>query len=101
MAAELHASFDPQASVLPHPLIAGEDWVFAGGGAGWERLKTEECCTIGEVTVGFVGGGAEEAEKSKRSLNPELEFVAAAVGVTPGAESNAPNPLDELNPRVG
>ena len=40
-------------------------------------------------------------EKSKRSPRPELAVLERGAGETPGAESKAPKPLEELNPRVG
>ncbi len=100
MEVELHASFDPHASALFHPLMAG-----AGGwglGAGCERLKTEEVCGVGEAMAcfGAVDGGVG-AEKSKRSPNPELAGFEIGSWLIPGAESNAPNPLDELSPLEG
>lgn len=100
----LHASFEPQASVLPQPvLIAGAGGCGFGADAGWERLKTDDGAIVGEATVCFGGttGGGEE--KSNKSAIPELEFVAfdKGAGDIPGAESKAPNPLEELNPRDG
>jgi hypothetical protein len=50
------ASFDPHAS-LAHPLIVaagGAGWDF-GGGAGCERLKTDDCDAVGDATVCFGG----------------------------------------------
>lgn len=38
-------------------------------------------------------------EKSNRSPNAELAFVDCGAGDCPGAESNAPKPLEELNAR--
>jgi hypothetical protein len=99
---EFHASFDPQASSFPQPPpIAGIGAGTAGfGGAeGCERLKTD-CCGGGETTEGLGGaGGAAGVEKSNRSPNPELEDTAGAA--EEGAESNAPNPLEELKPLDG
>jgi hypothetical protein len=100
--AELHASFDPQASVLFHPLKTAEGGLVFGGGAdaGWDRLKTEECCTGGEAIVCFgAAAGGDVAEKSNRSAKPELLFALEIEGDIPGAESNAPKPLEELNAR--
>jgi len=100
--AVLQASFDPQASVLPQaPLIAG-----AGcfeGGAGWERLKTDDGAMVGEATICFAGTEGAGEEKSNKSAIPELVFVAfdKGAGDIPGAESKAPNPLEVLNPRDG
>lgn len=98
--AVLHASFDPQAS-FPQPLIvaAGGAACGFGGGAGCDRLKTEDWVAGGEDTVCFGGaaGGAAGVEKSNRS--PMAEFAGA--GDMPGAESKAPKPLDELKPREG
>jgi hypothetical protein len=100
--AELHASFDPQASSLPQPPpIAGIGAGTAGfgGAAGCERLKTD-CCGGGETTDGLGGGGGDAGvEKSNRSPKPELEDTAGAAGE--GAESNAPKPLEELKPLDG
>lgn len=48
------------------------------------------------VCFGTVAGG-DGAEKSKRSPKADV-FETGAVD-TPGAESKAPKPLDELNPR--
>ncbi len=101
MVVELHASFDPHASVLFHPLMAGVGgW---GLGAGCERLKTEEVGAIGgEAMVCFgAAGGFDGVEKSKRSSKPELATFELGAWLIPGAESNAPNPLDELNPLEG
>jgi hypothetical protein len=100
--AELHASFDPQASVLFHPLKTFGLAFGGGAGAGWDKLKTEECCTGGEAIVCFgAAAGGDGAEKSKRSAMPELVLVLEIMGDIPGAESNAPKPLEELNVRDG
>jgi hypothetical protein len=100
--AELHASFDPQASVLFHPLKTVGLAFGGGAGAGWDKLKTEECCTGGEAIVCFgAAAGGDGAEKSKRSAMPELVLVLEIMGDIPGAESNAPKPLEELNVRDG
>lgn len=101
--AEPQASFDPQASLFAHPLICAGGDCGLGGGAGDERLKTEVDWGGGDAIVcfGWAGGCGDGAEKSKRSPSAELAFVLeTGVGI-PGAESKAPNPLDELNPLDG
>jgi len=45
--------------------------------------------------------GGDGAEKSKRSAMPELVLVLGIMVDIPGAESNAPKPLEELNVRDG
>tara|TARA_R110002060_G_scaffold48900_1_gene59841 strand:+ start:1402 stop:1641 length:240 start_codon:yes stop_codon:yes gene_type:complete len=54
---------------------------------------------VGEATVGLAAGW-EGVEKSNKSSRPELVFEMGGDDI-PGAESNAPKPLDELNPRLG
>jgi hypothetical protein len=99
--AELHASFDPQASLLFHPLKTVGLAFGGGAGAGWDKLKTEERCIGGEAIVCFgAAAGGDGAEKSKRSAMPELVLLEI-MGDIPGAESNAPKPLEELNVRDG
>jgi len=101
--AVLHASFDPHASLLlPHPLLmAGAAGL--GGGAGWERLKTDDCVVVREATVCLGGTLGAGEEKSNRSAIPELVFVVfdKGGGDIPGAESKAPKPLEELKPLDG
>jgi len=54
----------------------------------------------GEATVCGAGAGSEATEKSNKSIIPELAAGGlTVVGDAPGAESNAPKPLDELNVR--
>lgn len=95
----LQASLEPHASVLlPQPILeaaggCGADWVFGGGA---DRLNTEVSCGGGEAIVCFGGMVCVEvAPKSNRSSNPELALVCG-IGELPGAESKAPNPLEEL-----
>lgn len=58
-------------------------------------------CGGGEVRVCFGGEvTVEGAPKSKRSSKPELALVCD-IGEFPGAESNAPNPLEELKVLLG
>lgn len=56
---------------------------------------------MGGDAIAWCGGAACGAGvvKSKRSPRPEL--AACGAGDMPGAESKAPNPLDELNPLEG
>ncbi len=64
-------------------------------------MKTDVCWTGGEAAVCFGGGCGAGEEKSNRSLSPELAVFDSGAGDLPGAESNAPNPLEELKPREG
>ena len=101
--AVLQASFDPHASVLPQPLLVTGAGCGFSGAAGWDRLKTDDGAIVGEATVCFGGTEGAGEEKSNKSAIPEVEFVAfdKGAGDIPGAESKAPNPLEELNPRDG
>lgn len=102
--AVLHASFDPHASVFPQPVLAaGAGGCGFGACVGWERLNTDDGAIVGEATVCFGGALGAVEEKSNKSVIPELVFAAFVKGAgdMPGAESKAPNPLEELNPRDG
>jgi hypothetical protein len=60
-------------------------------------LNTE---LVGAGCVVVLGEAGDE--KSNKSSSPAEAFGAdLTVGLAPGAESNAPNPLEELNPRLG
>lgn len=101
-AVDPHALLDPHASLFDQSFIAGcVACGFGGGaGAGCDRLKTEDCWLVGDATIGLAAIGAAGVEKSNRSSMPELVFDIGC-GDMPGTESNAPNPLEELNPRDG
>lgn len=66
-------------------------------------MKTDDCVIVGEAMVCFGGTTGAGEEKSNKSAIPELAFVAfdSGAGDIPGAESNAPKPLEELKPRDG
>lgn len=96
-----HSLLDPHAAAsLPQPVVAATVGAALGAGVGCDRLKTD-CCAGGETTVCFGGGAGAGVEKSdeKSNISPIPELELAAAGVTPGAESKAPNPLEELKPR--
>jgi hypothetical protein len=67
---------------------------------GLERLKTEDWA--GGDAIVCLGGATfctAGVVKSNRSPNAELAFVGCGAADCPGAESNAPKPVEELNVR--
>lgn len=93
----LQALFEPQASILSRPDMAGTGAGF-GGGAGLDRLKADA-----EVEVaGLEGAGALMSNKSPM---PELagagDFVDMGAGAGGGADVKSPKSPNPLDMRAG
>lgn len=89
----LQALFEPQASILSRPDMAGTGAGF-GGGAGLDKLKADA-----EVEVAGLGGAGAGALISNKSPMPELagtgDFVDIGAGDGADVKSpKSPNPLD-------
>jgi hypothetical protein len=94
----LHALFEPHASMLSRPAIAGTEAAGLGGGAGAERLNAEAEV---EFTV-FDGAGALISNKSPM---PELvgtgDLVDIGAGAGDGADEKSPKSPKPLDMRAG
>jgi hypothetical protein len=96
----LHALFEPHASMLSRPAIAGTA-AGLGGGAGAERLNAEA-----EVEVAAAGfEGAAGALMSNKSPMPEFvgtgDLVDMGAGAGDGADEKSPKSPNPLDMRAG